>query len=339
MSDYITNLVFKATNPAKAALQPRLGSLFEPVKAYQSLQDFKPPAYDESSEDEPGLMPMRNNLNNPGSSSPENSFVPDAGKSNIPKDPAAETESRHRLEALEYSAERLLRAKRGDSRRPEEKPADRSPKTQISRMISEDLRPGRVETAPVSLVKADDERAPTVRDAKRDASKSGDLSIRDAPKVAAPERIVTVHERSSSGKEPRPDVHQLSAMLSNAVHNRSFAPIAPDDTSFGPKVRQRSDLKKGSDAQDAGQSPARASPEKQLMIVGRPHILGDNMRGPRNSERAGVPRAQEQVVNVTIGRIEIRASQKAPVQKHSGFKQPVMSLDEYLRRRAEGGIG
>ena len=46
----------------------------------------------------------------------------------------------------------------------------------------------------------------------------------------------------------------------------------------------------------------------------------------------------EQVVHVTIGRIEVRAVSPQPQAKTTRSKpQPAQSLEEYLRQRAQGG--
>jgi hypothetical protein len=48
----------------------------------------------------------------------------------------------------------------------------------------------------------------------------------------------------------------------------------------------------------------------------------------------------EQIVQVTIGRIEVRAASPQPAQARTqpkGSHQPSQSLEEYLRQRARGG--
>src|SRR5262249_17103988 len=48
----------------------------------------------------------------------------------------------------------------------------------------------------------------------------------------------------------------------------------------------------------------------------------------------------EQVINVTIGRIEVRATPPpSAAARSSNQKPPVMSLDDYLRQRSGGGRG
>lgn len=63
---------------------------------------------------------------------------------------------------------------------------------------------------------------------------------------------------------------------------------------------------------------------------------------PRRQPKAQPPSppSTEQVINVTIGRIEVRATPAPPATtRSSNPKPPVMSLDEYLRRRGGKGGG
>jgi hypothetical protein len=332
MSDYITNLVSKATNPAREALQPRLSSIFEPVKAQPRLQIFKQIAADESSDGESsGFMPFRGNLEE---WSPEYSFDHDAGRSSVSKGPV--TSPTRMQEAIEDPAERQLKAQ---SHRSETKPIDRSPEPAVRQAISEEPRLERADLVPVRPVKADSEQASTMRDAKKkEDCDPGILSIRDAPKIEAPKGIIRpdhIYPKRWSWIEEQ----QLPAVLKAALHEKPFTSKIPAEKSLASRAAERAIQSKSSDAHDVGRLPVQVSPGKQLTIVGRPPLLGD--RGPKHrvSEKEKMPKLQEQVVNVTIGRIEIKASQEAPRRKQDRFKQSIMSLDEYLRRRAEGGIG
>lgn len=47
--------------------------------------------------------------------------------------------------------------------------------------------------------------------------------------------------------------------------------------------------------------------------------------------------ARQQTIEVTIGRIEVRATQPASVPNRAAAPSPVMGLDDYLRARARGG--
>lgn len=49
---------------------------------------------------------------------------------------------------------------------------------------------------------------------------------------------------------------------------------------------------------------------------------------------SGSLQSSEQTVNVTIGRIEVRASKESAHSTKPSSPSPVMSLEEYLRNRA-----
>jgi hypothetical protein len=57
---------------------------------------------------------------------------------------------------------------------------------------------------------------------------------------------------------------------------------------------------------------------------------------PTDFKRAGQP-APTPTIQVTIGRIEVRATSPATPPSKPRAASPAMSLDEYLRRRKGGG--
>ena len=59
---------------------------------------------------------------------------------------------------------------------------------------------------------------------------------------------------------------------------------------------------------------------------------------PELKPRRSAPEAQEQppTIQVTIGRIEVKAATSGPPQKHRSSASATMSLEEYLRRRQRG---
>jgi erythromycin esterase-like protein len=81
----------------------------------------------------------------------------------------------------------------------------------------------------------------------------------------------------------------------------------------------------------------------EITQVVRPNLDGQIeplMTRPLRRMQGDSSPAPEQVINVTIGRIEVRATAPPPAQARSANqKPPVMSLDEYLQRRAGGGRG
>lgn len=68
-----------------------------------------------------------------------------------------------------------------------------------------------------------------------------------------------------------------------------------------------------------------------------PAIIPARQTAPPASHTLSEPAATAPTINVTIGRIEVRATQgRAPAQAQRSAPE-VMSLEEYLRRRSRGG--
>ena len=67
--------------------------------------------------------------------------------------------------------------------------------------------------------------------------------------------------------------------------------------------------------------------------------LAEGLTGPRLPRRAQLDDEPAHTINVTIGRLEVRATQAPPppAPKEERAGPPVMSLDEYLRQRRDGG--
>lgn len=88
---------------------------------------------------------------------------------------------------------------------------------------------------------------------------------------------------------------------------------------------------------DSTERPAVTSP-----IIAQPRITPffadrSGERDERRDESAAPPAP---TIHVTIGRVEVRATQSAsPSSPKSRPTRPAMSLDDYLRRRGSGGVG
>ena len=80
--------------------------------------------------------------------------------------------------------------------------------------------------------------------------------------------------------------------------------------------------------------------EASTPLVVRPKL--DRYAEPpmQRTQTQSAPPSSEQVINVTIGRIEVRATPPPPATARSNHqKPPVMSLDDYLRQRSGRGGG
>ncbi|HEX8267914.1 MAG TPA: hypothetical protein VF596_21125 [Pyrinomonadaceae bacterium] len=95
------------------------------------------------------------------------------------------------------------------------------------------------------------------------------------------------------------------------------------------------------------------SPETQAQVIVKPLILKSEERfgeSGNNQNKILPPRekmpkqisenaktAEVPVINVTIGRVEIRAVNSSAPVKEARTKSPALSLEEYLRQRSNGG--
>jgi hypothetical protein len=86
------------------------------------------------------------------------------------------------------------------------------------------------------------------------------------------------------------------------------------------------------------QSPIKVQQPAQPHVPAQPALPRPLARPPLESTRRDRPaRPPEPVVQVTIGRIEIRATSDQEPRRKERAASPVMSLDEYLKTRAGGG--
>jgi hypothetical protein len=79
--------------------------------------------------------------------------------------------------------------------------------------------------------------------------------------------------------------------------------------------------------------------KKDRRIVQPRVVLPGNQRAANDSVKHTQPPMSEPspVINVTIGRIEVRATTPATPSRKQPSAKPLMSLDEYLQRRTRGG--
>jgi hypothetical protein len=85
--------------------------------------------------------------------------------------------------------------------------------------------------------------------------------------------------------------------------------------------------------------PAETSVERALVQSRERPLLTAPVRRPRlaPAERTAAAATAEPAIQVTIGRIEVRAAAEQGPRRKERADSPVMSLDEYLKQRAAGG--
>ena len=212
------------------------------------------------------------------------------------------------------------------------------------------------------------------RQAQVDASKGGLTTSVHAERVAAIEptasdgdeqhRAPRKHETSVTKEQDTAPLPQLSALVPAESHegrrrarSSNKAARAPSADEVGPQERAHA-LPLARHAQPnerlitdgvssaAGPRPGKATDEPPLPQVVPPDRPATNLVAhPRIARPAGPKVVQvgpdevaesAPIINVTIGRIEVRATNAPPAPRRQSAA-PLMSLDDYLRQRAGGG--
>ncbi|MEU1598353.1 hypothetical protein ABZ468_37435 [Streptomyces sp. NPDC005708] len=175
----------------------------------------------------------------------------------------------------------------------------RQPESPIGRVAGHEVVPPAPRPAPARLDVGDE--PPTPR--KRDTADIGDV----APVRPQGAEIVPLAAHRPLGQPT-----ETSAVEPQGDHR--------------PAVVTRRDV-------DAATKPVREHPVRPLHTVVRPAVAIPGAPWPASRRE----RAAEPSVHITIGRVEVKATQEtsAPQRKQSD-RRPAMSLDDYLRTRSGG---
>jgi hypothetical protein len=275
MSDFLSNLAVRSSGSAEA-IQPRLPSLFEPLR-------------------------------------------PSVGSIATPNFMAWEQNGETPEETIRQSD---------------------SPKVQGPSSFGAPRTEGRVEAKPAT---------PRAPDAPRPVQSS---LFRPGGTQPDPDRPQTRPAFQASGSQPAPSQPPVRESLVAAL------PTQPD-RNIGERLRQAATA--GSPTRGAGKilsaEPLRSG-GPATPVIESPHFPADrilplakssNMIEPRVASRAGdsrrgdpswLPGARsnpsEPAIQVTIGRIEVRAAAQQPPPPTERSASPVMGLDEYLRQKRAG---
>ena len=349
MSDYLTNLAARSREQTPT-IRPRLASLFEPVRSFGAFlsepqpvaEEFESVAPDPAAAREelqiriaefPPAEPLRLPPQTIESRIVEDSATtvsPAAGSLRLPP-PAIESRT------VEDAVTTVGRA----SQPSEAEHQTISPVTQPTVVESQTLVARDVDPAapsPTVLV------TPTVRDravapvlshlpvaSQRDESllsERVDLSEPVEPNV--PKRLRSARDHDS------PNANALSAPRDEMPR--------PTPALIVPRVRlERNRFAGEREPSSTIAEPISASPASSLRLRdGAPSLpVASRVRSSeRLTEETISPESAEPVINVTIGRVEVRAMSAAASQpKVESSKTPsrLMGLDDYLRQRAQGG--
>jgi hypothetical protein len=362
MSDYLNNLAAKSLNPAEV-VQPRLTSLFEPPPVSGWLDSGRSPGL-EKVEDEPASG--ETGLNVPSSPEQTTGHPPESRPSVADLSPSSNTgQQPGELSAIpELRPEKPIGHPQSLRTPAELQPADHSMSEQSGQSVA--IRPS-AEPAP-------QKQRPTGQQPLQPGEDSLPVKARSVQSLEPP---APSPERPTSSAIPGPLVQPgtplqftenalqhpalerlgsllttgeqqptLQPLIQEIVVERMVSPAASPPTDAS-SVKSESALSLISTAERESQT----APEQDIRgpepspvaatsarVVAQPHVT-------QYVEPAGlipigpVPRPEPApTIQVTIGRVEVRAMPPTPrPSEKQRPKTPVMSLDEYLSRRASGG--
>lgn len=310
MSDYLANLV-QRTLDRERVIRPRLPSLFDPARPASNA-----------------FEPASRLLHQPPDQVTEDTVLEDS-----PADPltrshpfSGDTQQAFR-ERFDNPGPRF--AERPVNQPPARPPDNRAPVFDRAGIIH---NPAREEQTTVPLRKDQPARSSTLT-AERPPYLTPRLSADeppgsrpDPPRSAPP--IQAAESNASAGKpSPVQPVTQDAATAGSLAYEINRQPGEPS-----PAARSRRENRL---SEPADQPPARPA------IILRPRIVPyvEQPAAAQQQAPAAGAAAPESVVNITIGRIEVRATPPpaARAARSASASSPVMTLGDYLRRRANGG--
>ena len=352
MSDYLNNLVARSLEPTPA-IQPRLASLFEPLSAVGPL--FPRPgrvvdrferiaARDEAA---PDALIQRRADHDPGTEPPISSST--TTLINIGKESSDLARSKAPPQVSDQQRKPVAATM---------KPAESEPR--IPQKIADDVT-GRELIASASQTSAEskaktvvpvigvplssesshrDQRGwPEKETTRREVAVTlvaGTYEARRPRETAGPENKLGERRgpESSSASAPRDGSTVISSLSQNDQTQSSSSLVVPR-AAIETIRADRGSLSPLFVPETAAPRDAMAPPP-----ISKIKLHQDSRRRPDDTEAdEQVGPATEPSINVTIGRVEVRAllpTASRPARKDSGSPK-LMGLDDYLRQRAQGG--
>lgn len=344
MSDFLKSLAARQLGEAPT-VRPRLAGRFEPPpdafahEAARRANVFEEPnsdALEHFLEVETHATPARD------AATPR-----DAREDSRPHEPHRDTDETHArvvfVREPREESQHVLRQERSTSQDFEHS-RDTAPTPNVTDSRSRDLerdeggahvRPQKIipasndESVPVRTNTQTDERTPSLtraraRDERHEPSphEARETSVREADEVKRPSNVI----RPATPPTPA----QREAAVSPRTHEEELSSLRNE--SARARERRREDEDESHAARQA-----RRSRESSNAIEPR-HV-------PRRERQAAAREAQSEraqaapTINVTIGRVEVRATQApAPAPRRAETAAPRTSLDDYLRRRRNGEV-
>jgi hypothetical protein len=305
MTSYLNNLMLR-NQQAREVVRPRLPSIFEPPAALP----FVPATLDQVA-----------------------SLAGDSHRDQAIESEALSTRREH---------EPLMKPQSQPRRHDPATHAQTIPAWRGLQVIAEAQR---ISVPPLTEVYAYEPTAQTSADQSAHSTNVSSATARGG-RVQSADVTAGTEERTSGGHQPERDIRQRSQPDSPALAPHDVTALFSDFAAKLSAVTDRS--AHTADRRIIGQP--RVSPLAQPADESSKHHTGSSqLRHGQVVPRPLAPLRREQVVyqaaeppmptiNVTIGRIEVKASPPAAAPPQPRKPQPtLMSLDEYMRRRNDGG--
>lgn len=201
----------------------------------------------------------------------------------------------------------------------------------------------------------------TERDSERPRPQKGERQVAHSLPEEDEQRLATIANTSRASSKLRPPVREVQESPQVVVESTAQREVAK--SAMQPRIPRETAERAVSASTLREQEPALAGPPKlvpQIATPSRREVKFEDERGlmippkatpemrlsdlalsARQDRRQQEKRSLlseasqpiEPTVQVTIGRIEVRARKESSPSQRAGAKSPVMSLDEYLRGR------
>jgi hypothetical protein len=317
MSNYLQNLIAKSFNQAEVA-RPRLASRFEPLvpSALPAFGDLHPPEtldVERAPADAPGTNTRQENRQ-------------DKESKNALQLPMMNQPSKE-IETPVWRGNQQLETLEEQTAEPQIRPRQTTPQNRI------DVQP----SAPQASEKAHQENAspkPSVAnltEPKRQPTQQGNA---DASPEAAwlPGRAALQQERKNPLKQSVQPHSKMSVPPFRQYESAQIRrPINEPSAKQEAKASTITDLTGALEANKVTVEPRIVRPVENRRASGKVKPFHQELP----AQPTEIPAAP--TINVTIGRIEVRATTAAAQPRKPPPVAQTMSLDEYLRRRNQGG--
>jgi hypothetical protein len=332
MSDFLNNLVARQLGTV-APVRPRLAGRFEPPPdAFAPESPFRAATSDEADAGPRELVFEVEARPAPAREDSTARVGPEAERAQTTRRESNDTSTR--VVIFKESRAREHSHDAHDTTPPPTRGAESRPPTRGHEEGGAPVRPARIvppsdeEERPDAAERAHARRA----HAEPSAGEAGHAERGERRTPHAPEPR---ESRRFDGGDAPPHPADLRPTPTSAAQHRDAAdaPRASDGASTPKRIEPARTLET-SRAREAENEEARAERHERRARRDVPTLVPQPPRSRRDARHDAASRNDAPTVNVTIGRVEVRATQAAPsAPRPANANAPRMSLDEYLRRR------